>query len=125
MKPLYYFAIAALVFAACSTTKNTPTNTPEKTNTTEVTNNTPNAFTPNADGQNDELCFTDMLTQMPGALVKIYTRWGIQVWENADAQKCWNGTDDKTKAALPAGTYTYKIHPKTGNDITGTVTIIR
>jgi gliding motility-associated-like protein len=85
----------------------------------------PKSFTPNGDGQNDELCFATAFAQLPGAVVKIYNRWGVMVWETTEANNCWDGKEDKSKSALPHGVYPYTIHPKTGKDIIGQVILIR
>lgn len=67
---------------------------------------TPNVFTPNGDGKNDffqlgivnDSCFT-------GFRLKIYNRWGQEVFESTDAQFKWNGTTKDKK--LPEGVYYY------------------
>ncbi len=51
----------------------------------------PNAFSPNDDGLNDELC----IPQNPCIVkltISIYDRWGEKVYEGASLDACWNGT---------------------------------
>ncbi len=52
----------------------------------------PNAFSPNGDRVNDQLC---ILTR-PGSLDRvewmIFSRWGEKVFESKDINTCWDGT---------------------------------
>ena len=49
----------------------------------------PNAFTPNNDGKNDQLCFSgEWITDFH---IVIFTRWGEKVYESDDITKCWDG----------------------------------
>ncbi|MBI2271326.1 MAG: gliding motility-associated C-terminal domain-containing protein [Bacteroidetes bacterium] len=50
----------------------------------------PNAFTPNGDGLNDELCIPDNICIRKISL-KIFDRWGEKVYESSDPEHCWNG----------------------------------
>lgn len=50
----------------------------------------PNAFTPNADGENDVLYVYGAMIQ--GILFRIYDRWGELVFETTDRNKGWDGT---------------------------------
>lgn len=59
----------------------------------------PNVITPNGDGQNDVFRFRNAAAG-PWAL-QVYSRWGRQVYENAQYQQDWNA------AGLPAGPYYY------------------
>ncbi len=50
----------------------------------------PNAFTPNNDGENDELCVrSNFISTMD---LHIYNRWGEEVFSSKDQSKCWDGT---------------------------------
>lgn len=49
----------------------------------------PNAFTPNGDGKNDELCFRGDWVQ--DFSIAIFTRWGEKVYESDDITQCWDG----------------------------------
>ncbi len=57
----------------------------------------PNAFSPNNDSKNDELC----VRTRPGTLTKmeliIYNRWGEKVFETSDPGTCWDGTYKNSK----------------------------
>jgi gliding motility-associated-like protein len=50
----------------------------------------PNVITPNGDGQNDALVFTN-LEFFPGSKLKIYNRWGEVVYESDDYRNDWRG----------------------------------
>jgi gliding motility-associated-like protein len=84
----------------------------------------PNAFTPNGDGRND---FWNLkgFENYPDISVKIYDRWGIQVFssEHGYAQP-WDGTSNGRQ--LPTDAYYYIINPGDGSkEITGSITLIR
>ena len=50
----------------------------------------PSAFSPNADGENDNLCvYSDCMKQMT---FTIYNRWGEKVYETQSMNICWDGT---------------------------------
>ena len=51
----------------------------------------PNAFSPNNDGQNDQLCVPE-LPCLISMIFIIYDRWGEKVFETADTGRCWDGT---------------------------------
>ncbi|MES2377958.1 MAG: gliding motility-associated C-terminal domain-containing protein [Bacteroidota bacterium] len=82
----------------------------------------PNAFTPNGDGIND----TWIIAGLQGDLtttVKIFNRYGENVFQSTGYAVSWNGTLDGKK--LPAGVYYYIISAQASNKvINGTVTII-
>lgn len=85
----------------------------------------PNAFTPNGDGQNDQLCFNP--EDVVEFHIAIFNRWGERVYESDDINQCWDGTY-RGNRCLP-GVYTYTCHigcpaGKT-NDFKGDVTLIR
>jgi gliding motility-associated-like protein len=50
----------------------------------------PNAFTPNADGENDVLFVRSSIVEE--LLFRVYNRWGELVFETTDIDKGWNGT---------------------------------
>ncbi len=50
----------------------------------------PNAFSPNNDGTNDQLCIPANLC-IDGFNLKIYDRWGEKVFESENLTKCWDG----------------------------------
>lgn len=83
----------------------------------------PNVFTPNGDGVNDrwEIKYID---SYPGAVVKIFNRYGQAVFESVGYSKPWDGTYNGKQ--VPAGTYYYLIDPKNGRQtISGFVDIVR
>jgi len=51
----------------------------------------PNAFSPNNDGQNDQLCIygIECISEVQFA---VYDRWGEKVFETTDPGICWDGT---------------------------------
>lgn len=49
----------------------------------------PNAFTPNGDGKNDQLCFRG--EWIDNFHIVIFTRWGEKVYESDDITRCWDG----------------------------------
>lgn len=51
----------------------------------------PNAFTPNADGYNDELCLYGWNDCVNEFSIIIFDRWGEKVFESTDPDFCWNG----------------------------------
>lgn len=82
----------------------------------------PNAFTPNGDGVNDKWDIVG-LEYDPTALVKIFTRYGQQVYESKGYNIPWDGTP-KDKKLIP-GVYYYIITTKNGSQtFSGVVTII-
>lgn len=53
---------------------------------------TPNAFTPNNDGVNDEFCLQGWKDCISDFKIAIYDRWGEKVYESSDPSFCWDGT---------------------------------
>jgi gliding motility-associated-like protein len=51
----------------------------------------PNAFTPNGDGNNDELCLYGWDDCVTDFQIVIYDRWGEKVFESKEANFCWDG----------------------------------
>lgn len=49
----------------------------------------PNFLTPNGDGVNDELCFTNWLDAQDCFSVKIYNRWGKLEYSSTNPNDCW------------------------------------
>lgn len=50
----------------------------------------PNAFSPNADNQNDKLCIYEKCIK--NVEFVIYNRWGEKVFETSNPKDCWDGT---------------------------------
>jgi gliding motility-associated-like protein len=82
----------------------------------------PNAFTPNGDGINDTWDILG-LEYDPTALVRVFTRYGQQVFQSKGYGTPWNGEAKGQK--LPTGAYYYIITAKNGSQTySGEVTII-
>jgi gliding motility-associated-like protein len=86
----------------------------------------PNIITPNQDNLND-IFFVNCLENTIGAVLKIYNRWGNQVYENNDYKNDWNGSYQNKP--LPDGTYFYMLQFIDFNEnainIAGDITILR
>jgi gliding motility-associated-like protein len=88
---------------------------------------TPNAFTPNNDGLNDQ--FKPLVQcNVQDYEFKIFHRWGGLVFSSKEKEKGWNGKSNQTDAA--AGVYVWMIqykNPNSGQSFVekGTVTLIR
>jgi gliding motility-associated-like protein len=52
---------------------------------------TPNAFSPNGDGNNDEFCLQGWKGCLSQFYVAIFNRWGNKVFESTEADFCWDG----------------------------------
>jgi gliding motility-associated-like protein len=53
---------------------------------------TPTAFSPNADGINDEFCLKGWDECVTTFYIGIYNRWGEKIYESEDPGFCWDGT---------------------------------
>jgi gliding motility-associated-like protein len=83
----------------------------------------PNLFTPNGDNINDYWKITG-LEKFPGSIVRVFSRYGLQVFESKDYAKPFDGTYKGEK--LPAGVYYYIINLNTTcNLLSGSLTIVR
>lgn len=83
-----------------------------------------NLFTPNGDGSNERFyvgnieCYSD-------CVVKVYNRWGVEVYSSNGYQNDWTG-EDFNGDKLPDGTYYYIIECDGREDrFDGAVTILR
>ncbi|MEM6344495.1 MAG: gliding motility-associated C-terminal domain-containing protein [Bacteroidota bacterium] len=65
----------------------------------------PNAFTPNADNVNDQ--FVVVAQGFEAYQLRIFDRWGKQVFETQDPNATWDGTYQGK--GVPEGTYVWKI----------------
>jgi gliding motility-associated-like protein len=87
----------------------------------------PNAFSPNGDGIND--FFKVSVKGVVGVRsLKVYNRWGQEVFEAKDIDKYWDGTQQGK--ALPIGTYYWVlegIETYTGKPLktSGSITIVK
>lgn len=67
----------------------------------------PNTITPNNDGLNDEWIIEN-IDLYPNCLVRIFDRWGHEVFQSRGYTKNWDG-NDKNGRPLPTDTYFYTI----------------
>lgn len=83
----------------------------------------PNAFTPNNDGKNDTWKIP-YLEMFENCSVRVYSRWGELVFNSNGYVRPWDGI--RNGQQLPAGTYTYIIDCKNGEQpLKGVVMLIR
>ena len=83
----------------------------------------PNTFTPNADMVNDMWNIAE-LDSYPEARVRVFNRYGQQVFQSLGYQQPWDGSFKGDP--LPSGAYYYVIDLYTGQDpVKGMVAIIR
>lgn len=68
----------------------------------------PNAFTPNADGLNDQFVAVTNRA-IPKYEMSIFNRWGQRVFYTTRYNEGWNGTNNNNGNQLDAGTYFYRI----------------
>ncbi|HET6990195.1 MAG TPA: nidogen-like domain-containing protein, partial [Bacteroidia bacterium] len=79
----------------------------------------PNVFTPNNDGTNDFLVFTN-LEYYHNAHLQVFDRWGVKVYESDNYLNDWNGKKMGTGSDCVDGTYYYilsgsvRLQPMTG-----------
>ena len=84
----------------------------------------PTAFTPDGDNYNDVWNLKE-LESYPGCVVKVYNRWGYEIFTSKGYKDSWDGTDNGE--ALPSGSYFYVIELNVEEvpPQTGSVTIIK
>jgi len=81
----------------------------------------PNAFSPNGDGKHDTWDIP-LLRKFPGATLKVFNRYGQEVYSSNGYANYWDGTSSGQK--LPVGVYYYIISPKNGlKDLSGSISI--
>ena len=89
----------------------------------------PTAFTPNGDGLNDAF---SIITDCPDGFsffeLRVFNRWGEQVFETVDHTRAWDGT--YRGQVVPLGTYVFSVrYSKEGADevdqFAGSITVIR
>jgi gliding motility-associated-like protein len=92
--------------------------------TVTVSFDLPNTITPNGDGVNDVWNIPG-IGAFPDAEVRIYNRWGAEVFGSRGYQEPWDGKRDGKD--LPTGSYFYIIDFKQSGkaNLNGTVNIIR
>jgi gliding motility-associated-like protein len=72
----------------------------------------PNAFSPNADGENDQLCVPNNAC-IVSFVLKIYDRWGEKVFETDNVNDCWDGM--YKGRALNTAVFVYYLEAKLSN----------
>jgi len=88
----------------------------------------PNAFSPNGDGLNDQFRWVNVADcpDLDQFVLRIYNRWGEQVFQSADAALGWDGTYRGVRAEV--GVYAVQaksMKPGEGPTLTsGTVTLV-
>ncbi|HVW96447.1 MAG TPA: gliding motility-associated C-terminal domain-containing protein [Mucilaginibacter sp.] len=83
----------------------------------------PNTFSPNNDGVNDTWDI-DALATYPGSSVKVFNRYGTQVYQSIGYSKPWDGKYNGSY--VPRGTYYYIIDLKNDTpNLSGWVLIVR
>lgn len=87
----------------------------------------PNAFSPNADGEND--VFKPVLNAGKLLSFEVYSRWGEVLFAAHDESEAeWDGTDD-AGAPVPLGTYVWKLRLRDESgrrqESSGTVVLLR
>lgn len=93
----------------------------------------PNAFTPNAQGGNDEFkplaLFIKNPANYPEGLydLQIYNRWGELIFQTNDPEKGWDGTVGGKPSPVGAYVYTFRTRGLDNQilNFSGTVTLIR
>ena len=87
-----------------------------------------NAFSPNGDGINDEICIIGKTIQNKEFLWVIYDRHGSLVFSSNNPAICWDGTLPNGKEVIP-GVYVYRIKYRDVNgnyfERDGNITLIR
>lgn len=88
----------------------------------------PNIFTPNGDGVNDYFYVSSKAIKQFN--VKVFDRWGNNVFESFDADFKWNGHNMADGTELPNGVFTYVIEFVALNNnkrelLKGSITLLR
>ncbi len=88
----------------------------------------PNVFSPDGDGINE--AFTaGVLPGVPGTVLRIFNRWGAELFTTSDMLKGWDGTANGSP--VPDGVYLYLLkapdpcEPKSLLELRGHVTVLR
>ncbi|HEX2618188.1 MAG TPA: T9SS type B sorting domain-containing protein, partial [Flavobacteriales bacterium] len=88
----------------------------------------PNAFTPNGDAINDDWRPIHNVVELETYDLRIFDRWGHEVFASADPYKSWDGTNSGT--LVPPGVYGFQAHLVEAitlekHDVMGHVTVVR
>jgi len=88
----------------------------------------PNAFSPNGDGIND--IFKPSATDLDDYELRIFNRWGEQMFVTTDPSVGWNGSNSGSDYFVPSGVYAYLVKysgvcSQDKVEKTGTIMVIR
>ncbi|MFL5764610.1 MAG: PKD domain-containing protein [Bacteroidia bacterium] len=72
----------------------------------------PNAFTPNGDGNNDVFMVKGDNIDPDHFEMRIFNRWGEQIFRTTDLNVGWNGAKNNTGEVCELGVYVYKVSLK-------------
>lgn len=78
----------------------------------------PNVFSPNGDGENDRLEFSNV-QYFPHTHLQVFNRWGQVIFDSPEYQNTWTAT------GVPDGTYYFILQLEDGRKWAGPVTILR
>ena len=67
----------------------------------------PNVFTPNGDGKNDFFTPLHPYKYVKDIDIKIYNRWGTEVFRTTDPEILWDGKSAQSKMLCSDGVYFY------------------
>ncbi|MBI2281636.1 MAG: gliding motility-associated C-terminal domain-containing protein [Bacteroidetes bacterium] len=85
----------------------------------------PNAFTPNGDGSND--CVMVYNNCLQEVLFRVYSRWGVMLFESEEIDGCWDGTYNGSD--MNTGVYVFTVKAKLINgedvELKGNVSLFR
>jgi gliding motility-associated-like protein len=87
----------------------------------------PNAFTPNEDQENDNICLQGITGCIEEFRIEIYSRWGEKVFESVNKNFCWDGTYNGEKMNAALFTYYIDVTLLTGNKkiMKGNISLMR
>lgn len=91
----------------------------------------PNVFTPNGDGLNQCYNIDGIDPSCDEAYIRIFNRWGIQIYNGYLPTQCWNGKLYGTGEEMPTGVYYFLLDIKSKNsdrdikNISGVIHLIR
>jgi gliding motility-associated-like protein len=85
----------------------------------------PNVFTPDGDGKNDK--FKVVYGNMAGGVLKIYDRWGKELYNSNDLNQGWDGTFEGLPCQMDVYVFTvdYYTNENRADQIKGDVTLLR
>lgn len=87
----------------------------------------PNAFTPNANGLNDEFLPSTGFIDIDDYQFAVFDRWGEKIFSTTDRYEGWNGRigDNKCEGGVYVWSLTFKTAAGQYIDMVGTVSLIR